>query len=92
MVVSNDAEYGAVVSVPIVVHAPPPDGARSKSTWSTPEPPLSAAEPVSTFVSLRYAPGSSWLVVGGVLSMRTFVTAAEACTLPATSVTTMRSW
>ena len=51
-------------------------GARWKSTWSMPEPP-SAADPVSDFVARRYWPGSFWLVVGAVLSMRTFVTAAE---------------
>ena len=79
-----------VESVAIVVQEPLPVGARWKSTWSIPEPPLSAAEPVSVAVRRRYAPGSSWLVVGGVLSMRTFVTAAEAATLPATSVTTIR--
>ena len=80
-----------VESVAIVVHEPPPVGARSKSTWSMPEP-ESAAEPVSVFVARRYWPGSFWLVVGAVLSMRTFVTGAEAVLLPATSYTTMRSW
>ena len=80
-----------MVSLPIVVHEPLPAGAYWKSTWSTPEP-ESAAEPVSVFVPRRYWPGSSWLVVGGVLSMRTFVTAAEGAELPAASWTTTWSW
>ena len=88
---SKGTEYGAAVSVAIVVHEPLPAGARSKSTWSMPEP-ASAAEPVSVFVARRYGPGSSWLVVGGVLSIRTFVTAADGAEFPAASCETMRSW
>ena len=57
-----------------------------------PPEPESAAEPVSVFVARRYWPGSSWLVVGGVLSMRTLVTVADGALLPATSCTTTRSW
>ena len=54
--------------------------------------PESAADPVSVFVARRYWPGSFWLVVGTVLSMRTFGTAADdVVVLPATSRTTMRS-
>ena len=53
--------------------------------------PESAADPVSVFVVRRYWPGSFWLVVGTVLSMRTFGTAADVVVLPATSRTTMRS-
>src|SRR5580765_310696 len=75
----------------MVVQEPPPVGARSKSTWSMPEP-ASLAEPVSVFVARRYWPGSFWLVVGGVLSTRTFVTAVDVVLLPATSYATMRSW
>ena len=88
---SKLTEYGAVKSLPTVVHDPLPAGADWKSTWSTPEP-ESAAEPVSVFVARRYCPGSSWLVVGGVLSTRTFVTAADGAELPAPSLTTIRSW
>ena len=88
---SKPTEHGAVVSVAIVVQEPLPAGARWKSTWSMPEP-ESAAEPVRVFVARRYRPGSSWLVVGGVLSIRTFVTAADGAELPAASLTTMRSW
>jgi hypothetical protein len=80
-----------VESVAIVVHGPPPVGWRSKSTWSMPEP-ESAAEPVRVFVARRYGPGSSWLVVGTVLSMRTFVAVVDAVLFPATSWTTTRSW
>jgi len=80
-----------VESVAIVVQEPPPVGARWKSTWSIPEP-ESAAEPVSVLVPRRYWPGSFWLVVGGVLSTRTLVTAADVVVFPATSRTTMWSW
>ena len=88
---SSAAEYGVVASVAIVVHEPLPAGARWKSRWSIPEP-ESAAEPVSVFVPRRYVPGSSWLVVGDVLSILTFVTAADGAELPARSDTTTRSW
>ena len=84
---SNDAEYGELVSVAIVVHVPAPAGERSKSTWSTPDP-VSAAEPVSVFVARRNWPGSSWLVVGTVLSTRTSWPTATVVWLPAKSVIT----
>src|SRR5262249_20858821 len=88
-VAPDAARHGGVVAAPMRAPEPLPAGAPWKSTWSTPEP-ESAAEPSSVFVPRRYWPGSFWLVVGGVLSTRTFVTAAEVAVLPATSRTTMR--
>src|SRR3954453_3944378 len=74
----------------MVVHVPLPAGARWEATWSAPEP-ESAAEAVSVLVARRFWPGSFWLVVGAVLSMRTFVTALEVVVLPPSSCATMRS-
>ena len=78
------------MSVPIAVHVPAPAGERWKTTWAMPLPPVSAADPVSVTVARRFAPGSSWVAVGAVLSTRRFETTAELVVLPTLSVATTR--
>ena len=45
---SQETEYGAVVSVPIVVQVPAPAGERWKTTWATPEPASAEFEETAT--------------------------------------------
>jgi hypothetical protein len=68
LVVSNERLYGELVSVPIVVHEPPPAGRRWNATEARPEPPVSPAELVSVTVWRRLAPGSSCALVGALVS------------------------
>ena len=55
-----------------------------------PEPPLSAVVEVSVTVVRSGVPGLPIVAVGGVLSIRRFVTGAPYATFPATSVATVR--
>ena len=84
------AEYGAEVSVPIAVQAPPPAGRRSKSADATPEP--ESAESLETeTVPERKAPfeGEVTEPLGSVRSTRVLTTSEPV--FEALSVPTARS-
>src|SRR5712691_6174200 len=89
-VVSNDVEYGELVSVSIVVQEPPLDGRRWKATEARPEPPVSPALAVSVTVWRRLAPGSAWLEVGAVVSDLASLEEIAKATFPALSATLYR--
>jgi hypothetical protein len=74
-----------VLSVPIVVHEPPPAGRRWNATAARPEPPVSPAELVSATVPRRLAPGSSCALVGASVSDLTTLLEVAVLQLPALS-------
>src|SRR5262245_19455111 len=78
------------MSVAIVVQEPPPAGRCSKATEARPEPPLSLAELVSVTVPRRFAPGSSWALVGAFVSDLTSFKDVAVVQLPAWSA--IRYW
>ena len=83
VVVSSGVPNGALVSLAIVTHEPPPAGRRSKSTWA-----VSGSEvAVSETVPLRFWPGSASVGVGATLSTETF-RVGEVVMFPAMSSTT----
>jgi hypothetical protein len=86
--VSKAHEYGAVVSVQIVVQVLPPVGARSNTTEATPPPSLAVA--VSVTVLVIGEPGSVRDTAGATLSTRTDDTTADAVVFPALSAATAR--
>src|SRR5207302_73129 len=86
-VVSKDVEYGNVPSVAIVVQEPLPDGRRWNATEVMPEPPVSLALAVSVTDWRRFAPGSSWLLVGAAVSDLTSLDDVAVVQLPALSAT-----
>ena len=88
--VSQLTEYGAEVSVPIAVQAPPPDGRRSKSAEPTPEP-ASAESAETETVPERNAPPAGEVTepLGSVRSTSVLTTSEPA--FDALSVITARS-
>src|SRR5207253_3171514 len=80
---------------PVGCQVPPPLVEYSYATLAIPEafePPGSLVVELRLTAPRRNAPGLVIVALGGVLSTRTLVTAADVVVFPATSRTTMWSW
>ena len=80
------------MSLPMVVHEPPPAGRRWKATEASPEPPVSPAPAASATVWRRFAPGSPRELVGASVSDLTSFAEVAVVQLPALSATRYRYW